>query len=65
MQLKGRDNIEILKTVKGKWRVLWENKRKRQTKKSYKKFQMSKSKLRKHRESNRVVVNKYKKAKKT
>ena len=65
MQLKRRDNIEILKTVEGKWRVLWENKRERQTKKSYKKSQMSESKLKKHRESNKVVVNKYKKAKKT
>ena len=65
MQLKRRDNIEILKTVEGKWRVLWENKRERQTKKSYKKFQMSETKLKKHRESNKVVVNKYKKAKKT
>ena len=58
MQLKGGGNIEILKTVEGKWRVLWENKRKRQTKKSYKKFKMSDSKLKKHRESNKVVVNK-------
>ena len=58
MQLKGRGNIEILKTVEGKWRVLWENKRKRQTMKSYKKFKMSDSKLKKHRESNKVVVNK-------
>lgn len=33
--------------------------------KSYKKFKMSDSKLKKHRESNKVVVNKYKKAKKT